>query len=166
MYQQNPDIDYGATAWENQIFYKNNFSGSLFGIRITPKIVLRENKYQGYITNYQNINLGAIVLEAPYHLVEINASPKDTLIKIPFTLVNAGTKAMNWTATSNASWLKLLTEAGSIKQEKENIIWFIVNPQGLASGNYKGSFKVTGSGQVKTYSVIFNNKTKESNKKK
>jgi hypothetical protein len=151
MYQQNPDIDYGSGAWENHVFYKNSFSGSASAIRVTPKVVLRENSYQGFSSLYKG-TLSAVV-EAPFHVVEINAPPKDTLIKLPFTLVNAGSAAMNWTATSNAAWLKLSAVSGKIKAEKNSTIALIISSKKMDQGKHTTELNISSLGKTKKYLI-------------
>ena len=87
-----PGEIFGSGAHQNFFYYKNTFAGLGIALQITPKAILRENNYQGFATLYKGGLTG--VVEAPYHVVEINVPVKDTVIKTPFTLINSGSAVM------------------------------------------------------------------------
>jgi hypothetical protein len=88
--------------------------------------------------------------------MEINAPAKDTLIKTPFTLVNAGTAAMNWTATSNATWLKLSDVSGSIKVEKNFTIDLMIDTRKLEQGKHTAELNISCLDMSKKYLIKVN----------
>jgi uncharacterized protein (TIGR03437 family) len=70
------------------------------------------------------------------------ASPSGQLIQ----LTNSGGGVLNWTATSNASWLKVTPASGVAP----STLTVSVVPSGLAAGTYNGSIQVISAGASNT----------------
>lgn len=154
----NPDprVDFGANSHENQIFYKNNITTTGTGIRITPKIALRENNYNGHPEPYWGTS-GYSMIEAPYHVVDINATPGSSAVSSVFSLGNLGTSSLTWSASSDASWLKLGMTSGTVKSESDIVdIPLTANPSGLANGKHRATITVTDGSKVRKYTVVLN----------
>lgn len=144
---------------ENQIFYKNSFSGSNapngFGVKSTQESALRENTFIGFVNSYTGV-LPLGVLEAPSHVIEINGNTGARVVDASFVLWNSGPNSMDWTATSNSSWLTLSIAGGTIVSEADSsIVLLHANPTGMAVGDYTAIMIVTANGQVRKYNVIY-----------
>jgi hypothetical protein len=156
MYSQDPSTDYGAGALDNQVFYKNSFTGSIAAIRLTPKIALRENNFQSVASLYKgSAPNSSTVIEAPYHVLEIKAAPNGEAVKTSFPLWNSGTTAISWTASATASWLSLQKTSGTVNHQGESTaLELIASPKGLTQGNHKTTLTITAGGITKYYTIL------------
>ncbi len=145
-----------AGGMDNQLLYKNNFGGAGSAIMGSSKMGLRENSYSGFASKYSGI-LPDAVIEAPLHVIELNASVNGAPIKTSFELWNSGTSPLGWKISSSAAWLTISSTTGSIASEKENsFVELIANPQGLSGGLRKGYITFTAGSQTKIYTVLLN----------
>jgi hypothetical protein len=66
------------------------------------------------------------------------------------SLINEGTGAVNWTATTgNASWLVLSANSGTLPYN----MTVSVNTSGLTAGNYNGTITITSTGAIPTTTI-------------
>ncbi|WP_460939068.1 glycosyl hydrolase family 28-related protein, partial [Spirosoma humi] len=140
---------------ENQVFYKNTIAGSTgYGIKMTPKIALRENSISGFPTTY---NGSLLVLEAPYHVIDMNGQAGAGISQSALTIWNSGVNSMAWTASSNVSWLTLSATSGTIQdQNGSTTLDLSANPNVLPTGTYRATITVTAGDKTRAYTVIFN----------
>jgi hypothetical protein len=61
----------------------------------------------------------------------------------PITITNAGGGLLNWTATSDANWLMLGADRGSLAAGSSSEVKVFVNISGLPSGTHQGRITVT-----------------------
>ncbi|KAA5548768.1 Ig-like domain-containing protein [Adhaeribacter rhizoryzae] len=143
-----------STGIMNQFFYKNNFNAiGGYGLTITPKMALRENTYQGVSALYKG-GLQGTTVEAPLHVIDMAGTAGGGLVKTDFTLKNSTIAAMNWVATSNASWLTIGTSSGTIPDERcTSLVELVANPIGLTVGTHTATITVTVGDQIKKYTV-------------
>ncbi len=145
----------------NQLFYKNNFNSGTsgpfgFAIQSTSKLSTRENKIKGFSNPYSGILEGPVI-EAPFHVIEITANSSGSIVESKFTLWNSGTSAMQWNATSNAAWLSIATNSGTINSERDSsIIALSANPSNVSPGTYSADLTITCGLKKKIYQVILN----------
>jgi uncharacterized protein (TIGR03437 family) len=66
-------------------------------------------------------------------------------------VTNAGGGTLNWTATSNASWLKVTPASGTAP----SLLVVSVQPSGLAAGTYNGSIQLSSAGASNTPVTVF-----------
>lgn len=148
----------------NAILYKNNLS---LGSAIAPGSVgvslatsatsaLRQNKYIGFEKTYGGTPAPAMTIEAPTHVIPVQGTSRGAAVKASLVLWNAGTAALSWSVSNTTAWLTASQKKGSISNESgTSTIDLSCNPASLAPGVYSGTVTVTGSNQVRNYSVIF-----------
>jgi len=142
---------------ENQVFYKNSFSGAGVGITASSKMAIRQNNYSGFSPLYSGAMLPGGVIEAPSRVIEIPAQPNGSVVKTVLSIWNSGTETLDWSAQSHTSWLGLSSTSGSIAHEGESsVLELSANPQNLSQGVHKGYVSVTNGGQTKNYTILLN----------
>ncbi|WP_460941227.1 glycosyl hydrolase family 28-related protein, partial [Spirosoma humi] len=139
---------------ENQFFYKNTIAGSAgYGLKVTPKIALRENSISGFPTPY---NGSLLVLEAPIHVIDMSGWIGGENIKAGFQLWNSGVNSMAWTASCNVPWLTLSATSGTIQdQNGSTTLELSANPSDFKTeGYFSATITVIAGNQTKTYTVV------------
>jgi hypothetical protein len=110
---------------------------------------LRENTWTGFETTYYYYVPGP-VLELPYRVLEAELIVGSTA-QIVLPIWNAGTDALDWSASSDAAWLTLPVDNGSLPDESASYdLPLDLDAAGLAPGSYVGTVTVTGSTQKAT----------------
>lgn len=151
------------TGGGNYIFYRNStalgtgtYAGSM-GIKFAAgqKPALIENAWSGFATTYAGTPPGA-VLEIPYRYIAVTGSAYGISVNDSIYLWNAGTSTLNWSATSDASWLTLSSSTGAITNEDgDGNVTITCNPSSLNVGTYTGTIAVTCAGQTQKATVRF-----------
>ncbi|HEX2092979.1 MAG TPA: S8 family serine peptidase, partial [Longimicrobiaceae bacterium] len=72
----------------------------------------------------------------------------------PVSLKNAGTATLNWTGSSNRSWLTLSSTGGSLAPGQSTTLTVTVNGAGLAAGTHVGTITITGPGAANPSRII------------
>ncbi|GEO03937.1 hypothetical protein AAE02nite_16010 [Adhaeribacter aerolatus] len=143
----------GQVGLANLLFYKNNFNGVSKALPVGTKMAFRENSYSGVSQIYDGLLPGAII-EAPQHVVDMEGKAGGSAVKTNFVLYNAGYTAMNWAATSSATWLTFSANGGTIEDERGiSLIELTANPAGLPIGTHKATITVTAGALTEKYTV-------------
>lgn len=105
---------------KNQVWIGNEFYGINSGSAITfsgdHMPVLYGNTWNGFSSSKYGGSRPGGILEVPYRSVLVGSS--DTPLKFP--ILNSGTDALSWSATSSQPWLKLDSASGSISDENDS----------------------------------------------
>ena len=147
----------------NTVLYKNTatlgtaaLSGSIAVnfAPITLNPALSSNTWTGFETTYAGSTPGPI-LEVPYRTFDVSGAAPSAILRI----LNSGTAPLDWSASSNASWLTLSSPGGNIAGENAFAdVILNCNPAGLPAGTRVGTITLsaaTGNSQVKKVTVTF-----------
>ncbi|MEA3213458.1 MAG: hypothetical protein QOE70_6515 [Chthoniobacter sp.] len=151
----------GATL--NTLILRNSFSRGLATLAGSKGVTflgnefpsLRENTWTGFENTYAGTLPGPI-LESPYRIISVDGLVNGAAKAASLDIWDAGTAPLTWTAASNAPWLKLTNNTGTVAGESAaNTLAFTCDPQGLTIGAYTGYITITASSQTKIIKVLF-----------
>ncbi|MEI9999804.1 MAG: glycosyl hydrolase family 28-related protein [Verrucomicrobiota bacterium] len=147
----------------NLIAYKNSLSlgsassigsvGLSLGTQEAP--ALRDNTYTGFATVYGGMQELASAIEAPSHVLAVLGTAGGPAIAPLFSIWNAGTGPLSWTASTDSPWLTVGPASGSTTAEGSANVQVSCSPAKLAPGIYSGTVIFSGGGQSLRYSVNF-----------
>jgi hypothetical protein len=145
---------------QNQVLYSNTFlslgSGPGPALVLTPGMALRRNDYQNFNTFFQG-SIGGAVIEAPYHVVQLDAVAGAAPATGEFILWNSGSQMISWTIADNAPWLTLTPQSGDLANEVESDTMVLsANPLGLLPGLHTANLTATNGTTTEFYTVLFN----------
>ncbi len=125
-------------------------SGSGLTLNVAGHIpVLYENEFSGFSSRYTG-NLPGAILEVPVRVVEVSEDSATTAVEVR----NSGTDTLNWSASTDSSWLNITTASGAIDSEQgEAELAFEVDA--APADGAEAVVEVVADGQVQQMTVIY-----------
>ncbi|HZP61570.1 MAG TPA: glycosyl hydrolase family 28-related protein [Opitutaceae bacterium] len=119
----------------------------------TSNPALSGNRWEGFETTYAG-NSPGFILEVPFRTFDLSSASPSAVMQI----LNSGTSALSWKASSSAPWLTLSSTDGTIPDEDaRSDVTLTCNPAGLSPGTHTATITISAVGnfQVKRVTVAF-----------
>ncbi|HTV48114.1 MAG TPA: hypothetical protein VMG59_06685 [Phycisphaerae bacterium] len=146
----------------NVLIYENTINGGTSG-NTSPAVwfgdstataLLQNNTYLNYSAS--QIYSGAIpggMLELPQEVYSQTLA-SGTTVQTSIVLQNDGAASLNWTGSTNASWLTFLSPSGSVLNESSSVASLVFNTNGLSAGTYSAIVTITNGLEIKKLTVV------------
>lgn len=140
---------------ENQIWVGNSFDGGGEGTAIAFSgdhvPALRNNQWLSFDSTYGGNSPGA-VLEIPQRVVRMDDGTPTAQVSI----YNGGTAPLNWTASSDKSWVNVTQTGSTIDGEQDvGALTVAVDTASVPEGDTEAIITVSGDGQTKQMTVEY-----------
>jgi hypothetical protein len=146
-----------ANRHSNTLLYANSFapgsmaSASSFAVDLgagsTQPALLLANNLLSYAVPYRQ-SPAQTAVALPERTVSLVAQTSSSPATASVSLENGSAGALNWTATSDSSWLTV-TSSGSVpSQAAAGQLTVTANPAGLSAGTYTATVRVSGTSIV------------------
>ncbi len=97
----------------------------------------------------------AAVLAVPVNFLSVAGSPGRTT-HAAIVVVNSGTAALDWQASSDSNWLTPSLNSGTLIDGRSSVsVTLVCDPTGLRPGSYVGHVTISGAAQAETVTVSF-----------
>ena len=133
----------------NFFVYKNNISGAISAVDFHNRAIDHNSLFLGniwpdFLTTYSGTSAsGESKMVVPYKLLNLTADPGFSASFI-LPVQNMGTSILDWSGSSNAEWMKLSKNNGSLSAEDTDFIVITCDPSNLIAGaSYTGIVTVS-----------------------
>jgi len=148
-----------AIFYENQFTAGTQFASNSYGVKIgaNSNPAFHNNTWNDFLVTYAGTLPGAI-LEVPFRTFTLQTLPATpaAAVAVKASILNSGTAALDWTATSDSPWLTLSASRGTVPDELTNSsLTLSCSPTGLPIGTYAGTVSILFGTQIKKIVVSF-----------
>ncbi len=147
----NEDFFYGREGFFNQVWVGNQIDSANGGTGLThlnESSILRNNIWNGFDSNY-GVDSSGPILGLPTKVVD------ETATEIP--ILNCGTDPLAWSARTDANWVNLTVDGGSVFDENSTgMLTFKVDASAVPEGETKAVITVSSdAGQEQQMTVEY-----------